>query len=83
MSDYWNENLKKTIKPGNKVKLFFNEGNRNNQIMEIREIVDEDYIVYRVYDMSEDRYDYHIQYIYLFYLYDREDCLTLLSKETD
>lgn len=79
MSNYWNKNLKRLLKSGNKVEMFFNEGNRNNKIIEVREVVDEDYIVYRVYDDEKEEYDYHIQYVYFFYLCDRENNLSLIN----
>ena len=75
----WNDNLKKLFKPGNKVKIFFNEGNINNEIIEIKEIVDNDYIVYRVYNIGEGKYCYKIQFIYYFKLLEKDGCLSLLE----
>ena len=75
----WNDNLKKLFKPGNKVIIFFNEGNINNEIIEIKEIVDNDYIVYRVYNIGEEKYYYEIQFIYYFKLLEKDGCLSLLE----
>lgn len=72
----WNEshipdNPKKTLdemlQPGKKVKVFYGEKNINNETRHIRAIIDEEYIVYRVWYRSwhyrvEHRYDFELKY---------------------
>lgn len=38
------------LKPNTKVRLFYNENNINNKIIHIREIVDGEYIVFKIYN---------------------------------
>ena len=75
----WNESLKEKIKVGNHLRIFFNEGNRNNELINIRDIVDNDYIVYRTYDIGREEFRYHLEHIYYFYLLDKDGVL----KEAD
>ncbi len=56
------------LKPGEKVRIFYNEGNPNNQIRHIRAIVDKEYITYRVWNKRRQRWIYHTIWIYDFQL---------------
>ena len=60
--------LKELLKPGNKLNLFFNEGNINNKTIHIRAIVDDDYIAYKTWSRRKQRWYYQIEYIYFFEL---------------
>lgn len=51
---------------GTKLKLFYNKNNHNNKIMEIRAIVDEEYIVYRVWLKHKRYYDCFLEHITYF-----------------
>lgn len=48
------------LKPGDKIKLFYNEGNLNNRVMHIRAIID-DQVVYRI--STKDGWVYRIQHM--------------------
>ncbi len=60
--------LDQMLQPGKKIRVFYNENNINNQIRHIRAIIDEEYIVYRVYRRRSwyyrvvDRYDFELKY---------------------
>jgi hypothetical protein len=61
--------LDKMLQPGNKVHVFYNDNNINNQIRHIRAIVDEDQIVYRVWSKKgywryfvTGRYEFELKY---------------------
>ncbi len=52
--------LKQILTPGNAVKLWYSEDNPNNEIRHIRAIVDDDYIVYRVWITTKKRWNYQV-----------------------
>jgi hypothetical protein len=79
--NYWNKNLKEILQPGNTVKIFFNEGNRCNKTIEIKEIVDKNYIVYRIYDIGEESYYYKIEFVYYFKMLEKDNCLSIINRE--
>lgn len=61
--------LDEMLQPGQKVKVFYNEGNINNQIRHIRAVVDGEFIVYRVWSRRkgwqyciEHRYGFEYKY---------------------
>lgn len=61
--------LDEMLQPGNKVRVFYNDNNINNQIRHIRAIVDEDQIVYRVWSKKgywryfvTSRYEFELKY---------------------
>ena len=57
------ENIKKTVVPGNKIKLNYGKGNINNKTMHIRAIVDETEIVFCVWSRRYKRFSYRIDSI--------------------
>lgn len=65
--------------PGKKIKLFINDANPNNKIYHIRAIVDDEYIVYKVWSRSKQRWNYHIDWFYLFEMYLKNGWLTKSS----
>lgn len=69
MSDIkYSQRLIDMLQPGKKVKLFYNEGNPNNELRHIRAIVDDEYIVYRVWSRHKQYWIYHVNWIYDFHL---------------
>lgn len=54
------------LQPGQKLRIYYSKKNRNNKKIEIRAIVDEDYIVYKYY--YHFNWHYKLDYIYYFYL---------------
>jgi hypothetical protein len=59
--------LDEMLQPGQKIKVFYSEGNINNEIRHIRAIVDDDFIVYRVWS-KRNRWMYNIASKYNFEL---------------
>lgn len=51
------------IKPGITIRRFYYEGNPNNCLMHIRAIVDEEWVVYRVWSKVKRDWRYHVEYI--------------------
>ena len=60
--------LKELLKPGNKLRLFFDEGNINNKRIHIRAIIDDDYVVYKIWSRRKQIWYYQVEYIYFFKL---------------
>jgi hypothetical protein len=62
--------LDEMLQPGQKIKVFYGEGNINNEIRHIRAIVDNDFIVYRVWSKRNrmwmyniaDKYNFEVKY---------------------
>ena len=55
----------KNTKVGDKLRIFYNENNRNNKIIEIRAIIDDYYIVYKHY-IKGYGYNYVLEDIFFF-----------------
>ena len=51
-----NDNFNEIVKVGQTWRLHYNEGNRNNALLHIRAIVDEEYIVVRVWHNAQWKY---------------------------
>lgn len=71
-----NSGIWELVKPDKKVRIFFNEGNPNNEIRHIRAIVDDWIIVYKVWGKRKRRWFYHVEWIYGFYLQYEHGILT-------
>ncbi len=60
--------LDSMLSPGQKIRVFYNEGNVNNEIRHIRTIVDDEYIFYRVWKKFRWKYRaahrYEFEYMY-------------------
>ena len=56
------------IEPETAVRVFYNEGNQNNQIRHIRAIVDGSHVVYRVWSKRKRCWIYHVDDLYAFWL---------------
>lgn len=54
------------IQPGKKVRLFYSEENPNNQLRHIRAIVDDEYIVYRVWSSGKQTWRYSVDWVFGF-----------------
>lgn len=66
--------LRKMLQPGRKVRVFYNDINPNNEIRHIRAIVDEDRVVYKVWQRN--RYRYYVRWVYDFELDYKKGYLT-------
>jgi len=66
------------MRPGNKVRLFISENNVNNKLMHVLAVVDEDYVVYKSWSRRRQSWNYQVEYIYLFELFNKEGWLTLV-----
>lgn len=60
--------LDEMLQPGQKVKVSYNPGNIHNQVRHIRGIIDDDYVVYRVWSKKRRDWSYHIKHRYDFEL---------------
>ncbi len=60
------DEIEELIKPGNKVRVFYNNGNINNEIRHIRAIVDNDQVVYRVWNKHKRRWVYYVEWVVKF-----------------
>lgn len=54
------------LNPGNIIWLHYSDGNSNNKRMHIRAVVDDDYIVYRVWSKRNNDWAYHVEWVYNF-----------------
>lgn len=68
MNDEWPGELLEMVQPGKKVRVFYAAGNRNNQLRHILAIVDEEYIVYRIWSRRTQGWLYRVEWLYEFYL---------------
>jgi len=67
------------LQPGNKIRLFYDKGNPNNNLMHIRAIVDDDQIVYRWWSRRKQNWRYVIVWRYMFELWHKDNNLTLVK----
>ncbi len=51
---------------GKKYRIFYGEGNRNNKVVHIRAIIDNDYFVFRQWFYSKRRWEYFIEHYCFF-----------------
>ena len=58
----------KILQPGKKIKVFYSDGNINNQTRHIRAIVDDEFVVYRTWQKRKREWFYHVKHIYHFEL---------------
>ena len=61
-------NLMERLRPGAKVRVFYGEGNINNELRHIRAVVDDGWIVYKVWWKHHRRWHYAVADIYDFHL---------------
>jgi hypothetical protein len=54
------------VKVGNKLKVFYNEGNSNNETIHIRGIIDKDQVIVRKWINHCKDWKYRIEWIYWF-----------------
>ena len=62
-----------SIIPGKKYRLFYNEGNRNNKLMHIITIVDDEYFVWKEWWRKKQRWLYHVEHFWSFFYYLEDD----------
>lgn len=64
----WPEELVEMVRVGKKVQVFYCPGHRHNELRHIRAIVDEEYVVYRVWSRHRQGWLYRVEWLYEFYL---------------
>ena len=60
--------LRELLIPGNKVRIFYYKGNPNNCLLHIRAIVDNNWIVYKVWSKQKKYWVYLVNHISWFQL---------------
>ncbi len=75
----YSQELLDMIQPGKAVRVFYNEDNINNQVCYIRAIVDDEFMVYRVWNRKD--WFYHIERIYSFQLCFEKGELSVFEEE--
>ena len=70
------------IKPGATLRLFWGEGNPNNQTIHIRAIVDDEYVVSRFWSHSKG-WRYQIEWGYWFWMIDKDGRVTVVKRGKD
>jgi hypothetical protein len=60
--------LRAMLQPGRAVRLDYGPGNPSNELRHICAIVDDEYVVYRVWWKHKRRWEYKVEWIYGFHL---------------
>lgn len=50
------------LQPGKKIRLHYSDGNVNNKVLEVRAVVDEDYIVVRTWRETRKDHRYYVEH---------------------
>ena len=61
--------LKELLQPGKKIRLYFCKDNVNNAILHVRAIIDDEYVVVRIWSHRKRRWIYKIDWFYIYELY--------------
>ena len=64
----YSKELLNMLQPGKKVKLVYSEWSPNNELRHVRAIVDDEYIVYKVWSRHKKRWHYRVEWIFDFHL---------------
>src|SRR5262245_47858639 len=72
--------VNRLIRLGNKLRIYYNQDNRNNELWEVRAIVDRQIIIYRVWEQSSNRWRYDKVPIQHIEMLSRDDLLTLVGE---
>ena len=64
----FNDELRGLLTVGAKVRSYYGKNNRNNKTMHIREIVDGEYVVYKVWSYRKQCWIYQVDWWYRFAL---------------
>ena len=75
--------LKEMLVSGNKIRIYYNEGNPNNRLIHIRAIVDEAYIVFCVWSRRRGYYMYQVESMCYFELLYEGRSLLYAGKDID
>jgi len=59
---------RRAIRPGHRVSVFYGPGNINNETRHIRAIIDDDWIVYRVWSPARKSWRYSVSWLYEYQL---------------
>lgn len=71
------------MRPGRKVRLFFQEGNHNNGILHVRAVVDDDWVIVRRWSRRKQAWVYQVECIYLYVLHLEGGHLSDAGKSED
>lgn len=75
MEDDWRTDIPRLLdllKPGAVVRVYYGPGLRANRRLHIRAIVDEEQVVYRVWQRRWQDWRYKVEWLYSFWLWDRD-----------
>ncbi len=72
-----NADLIAALVPGATLRLDRGPGASSNELRHIRAIVDDEYVVYKVWWPGHKRWEYQIAWVYAFHLEWEEGCLTV------
>ena len=67
--------FERDIRAGNTIRIYHNKKNPNNKLMHIRAIIDDDQVVYRVWNSHKRGWMYAVMSIYLLGLFDNSNVL--------
>lgn len=56
--------LRAMLQPGRAVRLDYGPGNPNNGLWHIRAIIDDEFVVYRVWWKHKRRWEYKVEWVY-------------------
>lgn len=71
------DELDKMLKVGNKIKVFYNKGNRNNRLYHVRAIMDDEYVVVKTWVRHKKRWAYSVLDLYWFEIHWEDGKLSL------
>jgi len=63
-----NTDLMAALVPGARLRLDYGAGNPSNELRHIRAIVDDKYVVYKVWRPGHRRWEYQVAHVYAFHL---------------
>jgi hypothetical protein len=65
-------------KVGESYRVYYNEGNRNNRVIHVRAIVDDEYVVIRYWSYRQKDWMYRLEWVGYFHA--NQEHLTLIKK---
>jgi hypothetical protein len=69
------QKLRQKLQTGKRLHIYFGEENINNEKIEVREVVDNEHIVFRTKNEVNNTYAYRMKDILWFYTLEQEGCL--------
>lgn len=67
------------LQPGNKVRVYGHPRKSKNTLFHIRAVVDEEYVVYKVWSRRKQYWVYGVEHIYFFYLHWQKNFVELVK----